>query len=568
MSEGDVRIRFFAEGAEDLRNAIDDIKEGMSDTRGVVDDATEAWKRQKAEIREAISDRRALRNEVLLQNQSFYDSIRVMQDVGHIFNMVGSSLTRYNIAQIRIEEANRALADAQKKLNEAQEEYNKLMNETFEDTDEYIRLNRRLEDLRKNQKASAEDIQRAEEDLNRAREKWTREHADKIAQAQERIVKSQEEVKNATDRVTRSHQELQALIISIAGSAIPSFLGSIGNMRRDWALLINDFGAGGTAVTESFGEMSIAAGAGAGGIMSALGPLIPVILAVAAVVVALKIAWDNNLGGIQEKAAAFAKGVSEILGGFFDWLKGIWEEIKPFVFDALGSAIQAIWDLFSGLWEEVLKPLLTWLWETFGPVLKILAEIWILNIVFQIKVLAEVIKFLWHDILHPFITFVKDVFISALNSLKSAIEPVINFIKGFIDIVRGAINAIKDFLGLSGQATGAASEAGKAMEGMKGGEGGETPAMQYGGVVPLTRTYRLEAGEVVLNRNMLADLINYSRRFSAVYPSIPTAVGGREGRIVNINAPLLYVQGHVDERLAREVSERILREVRRVVSVY
>lgn len=110
-----------------------------------------------------------------------------------------------------------------------------------------------------------------------------------------------------------------------------------------------------TGVSSAMGYFKALNGAIAAGqgVLAALGgsfaPIIVMIAAVVGAVIALKVAWDNNFMGIQEKTAEMA-----------DALKGIWEAIKSGIQSFLSWCVEAwntdwgnIRSIFEAVWEGI-----------------------------------------------------------------------------------------------------------------------------------------------------------------------------------------------------------------------
>ncbi|MGH2386060.1 MAG: phage tail tape measure protein, partial [Candidatus Limnocylindria bacterium] len=74
-----------------------------------------------------------------------------------------------------------------------------------------------------------------------------------------------------------------------------------------------------------------------------------------AIVGALFAAWQTNFGGIQQITAAVWGAVTDAIGGFIDFLVGVFGP----VIDAFAGAWQTVWggvgDFFSGLWNGILQ---------------------------------------------------------------------------------------------------------------------------------------------------------------------------------------------------------------------
>lgn len=130
-----------------------------------------------------------------------------------------------------------------------------------------------------------------------------------------------------------------------------------------------------------------------GSVIAVAAPVIAVIAAVIAIAALLRTAWEENWGGIQEKAAAVATWLSTnvpialaaisnfVTGTLIPALQNIWSFVQANVipiFQALGDLLSAVVGVavtaLAGLWQNVLLPALqaagAWISDTFGPILE------------------------------------------------------------------------------------------------------------------------------------------------------------------------------------------------------
>lgn len=101
-------------------------------------------------------------------------------------------------------------------------------------------------------------------------------------------------------------------------------------------------------------------------------PITTVIAAVVAAVVALKVAWDNNFAGIQERTQELVKVCTEIFNTIIDALKSfgeffiqLWEED----FVGVRTFFETTWNAIEGVFETVLDTIIG-IFETFSLVLQ------------------------------------------------------------------------------------------------------------------------------------------------------------------------------------------------------
>ena len=200
------------------------------------------------------------------------------------------------------------------------------------------------------------------------------------------------------------------------------------------------------ALVSVWGALSGAVVAVAGAIGIGVAPLLLIIGAVIAIIALLKLAWDNNFGGIQEKTAAFIA-----------WLKPIWDKLWEgilFVFNYVWSQIKTIW--------EALQAAFSGDWTTFGEKLR---EVW---------------DRAWN--------FIKDVIATAWPVIKGLVKTLINNVLTFFattdwgevgkNIVRGIGNGLLSMIGWIRDK--AAAVAGAALAAAKGFLGIQSPSKAFG----------------------------------------------------------------------------------------
>lgn len=126
------------------------------------------------------------------------------------------------------------------------------------------------------------------------------------------------------------------------------------------------------------------------GVTGGFGPIIAMIAAVVAAVIALKVAWDTNFMGIQEKTAEMAQalqGIFEAIVGhaqsFFQLLLSLWESNWgncQDIFSAIWEGIQVIFESFLDILVntfQLFENIFTGNWEgAWQNVLNIGSSIW------------------------------------------------------------------------------------------------------------------------------------------------------------------------------------------------
>jgi len=133
------------------------------------------------------------------------------------------------------------------------------------------------------------------------------------------------------------------------------------------------------------------------GVVSALGPILPILAAVAAAVAALYVAWENNLGGIRDKAQELwellqplFQDIQDVIRQFVQVATDLWnqfgDEIMAVVdavfgtilniimvqLDAVISAIRVVLNIIQGDWEEAWNIVKNFFGRTLGRIQQLL----------------------------------------------------------------------------------------------------------------------------------------------------------------------------------------------------
>lgn len=179
-------------------------------------------------------------------------------------------------------------------------------------------------------------------------------------------------------------------------------------------------------------------------VSSPIGLIVLAIAAVVAAVIALKYAWDNNLGGIQEKARA----VFDALLGFYNtYILPLWENLKGFVMSLV--------TIFTNLWNQWLAPIfeqiggfLGRLWtNTLQPLLQKIGS-FAQSVIQFVFAIINVILWLWNNVLAPVVNWLITVLAPIVQGVISVIigvfewllDTVGNIVGGIITFFRGIID--------------------------------------------------------------------------------------------------------------------------------
>jgi len=114
------------------------------------------------------------------------------------------------------------------------------------------------------------------------------------------------------------------------------------------------------AITVAFGAWAISAAAAAAATIAALLPVIAPIAAIGVAVGALKAAWDNNWGGIQDKLRAVWGVIQPIIQAIIDHLARFWQDVQPRLIEA--------WETIRARIDSVVQVIRTIITTTFDAI--------------------------------------------------------------------------------------------------------------------------------------------------------------------------------------------------------
>lgn len=231
-----------------------------------------------------------------------------------------------------------------------------------------------------------------------------------------------------------------------------------------------------------------------------MAPIILIVGAIAGAVALLRAAWENNLGGIQEKVAAVWGVIQPLLQQVWDWLQvyvpQALESLRAFwvdvVWPAIGAAIEFVWPIISAIldtlinviqtaviptiqdiyhwwvetawpaisdalktaWEDVIKPALeelrAFILDTLLPAIQDFARLWTEEIWPAIQ---DALKAAWEDVIKPIWETLKEwltvTLPNAARELKGAWDSAIGSIRGIVEGVKRVwdnfVTAVQNF---------------------------------------------------------------------------------------------------------------------------
>lgn len=260
-----------------------------------------------------------------------------------------------------------------------------------------------------------------------------------------------QKVFDTIDRLVGKIAPVNNAVFSLA-NRIGTFLKSVFNVKTNsesWGKVGEVFGKIAGALTVAIPLIMTAVkafGLIKGAISLVTNPVGLVVLAIAAVVAAiagLKYAWDNNLGGIQEKTRAvlenilgfyntylapFVARVVNFVGTIITIVRNLWETwLKP-IFTQIG-------DFLSGLWTNSIQPLLINIGSFVDSVVRF---VWMV---------INAVLILWNNVIAPLVNWLVTVLAPGVQGVVQIILGVINYVFTTIsDIVGGILKFLGGIL--------------------------------------------------------------------------------------------------------------------------
>ncbi len=168
------------------------------------------------------------------------------------------------------------------------------------------------------------------------------------------------------------------------------------------------------------------------GIIAALGgsfgPILLIIAAVVAAIIALKAAWDTNFGGIREKTAEIVASIQSM-------------------FDNMISMLQSWGNFFLGLWESNwlgIQSIFTTLWNRVEVIFSLGLDI--LNEVFQLfsNLFTGNWSGVWENVVNIFTGIVEGIALFFSAGLEALVTLLVNIGEGLWEAAKTAFGFISD----------------------------------------------------------------------------------------------------------------------------
>lgn len=164
------------------------------------------------------------------------------------------------------------------------------------------------------------------------------------------------------------------------------------------------------------------------GFISGLNPVTLIIAGIIAAVVAFKLAWDTNFGGIQEKTAEIADSLQSM-------------------FDNMITMLQSWGNFFLGLWESNwlgIQSIFTTLWNRVEVLFSLGLDI--LNEVFQLfsNLFTGNWSGVWQNVVNIFTGIVKGIALFFASGLEALVTLLVNIGEGLWEAAKVAFGFISD----------------------------------------------------------------------------------------------------------------------------
>lgn len=293
------------------------------------------------------------------------------------------------------------------------------------------------------------------------------------------------------------HQVIQKIVEAISASGFTEIIFTIGKTIAGISTVL----AGASLAVSSFVSMwnegfslakeavmllgiaLTAVGAIILGVPATVASVVAAIVAViATAVIAVRENWDavkEAFSSMMEHINQIVEGIKEKLQEWFDKMKEGWDtyikpvldnvikkfkevveqNIKPLIEQAV-KLIENVQKVVKALWDNVLSPFLEWLsntmWKGISSTLENISDV----VVTVIETITGVITGII-EVLNGVIDFLTGVFSGSWEEVFSGIEEIVsgaikivsNIISGFIGLVKNAIDALLDFIGVSDKAS-------------------------------------------------------------------------------------------------------------------
>lgn len=249
------------------------------------------------------------------QNEVMIGVIDVGNRVAKTFDRGLKMVTQYNVAAIRVTDAEQAQVEATDRLNTA--------------------------------KARLADVMAKEP-----------ENAEAIAKAQDDVTKAQDALTKATQGANDAQNTLNLMMVGFAMQA-PAFAKQFMNITESVIKFKTDMdlaGGAGKVFTGAINNMQSTVSNFFNFMMA--NPVVLILAAIVAAVAALYLAWDTNFLGMRDSIQQFWDGtVAPVVNAMMDLFKTLWEDV-----------IVPLGEIFVKVFSAVIGPIVKFVWDSMiGP---------------------------------------------------------------------------------------------------------------------------------------------------------------------------------------------------------
>lgn len=318
-------------------------------------------------------------------------------------------------------------------------------------------------------------------------------------------------------------------IVQYIPTVIDGFFQFVEFLKNNEGILVGVF----TALAVAVGIWAATSIAAAWSTITAMLPIILVLVLIAAAAYLLYEAWTNNWGGIQEKTAAVFAWLQEAFTAVVAAINAIWQNpMLQLIWQTTLSNIRFIWEAFKAAFNGD--------WTAFGANLRV---VWDNNW----RLIALVVQ----NIVPTIISHIKSLISNIINTFQNT-----NWREVGMNIIRGIAGGITGSASLIAEA--AKSAANAALEAAKGFLGIKSPSKLFENEIGANMALGMVAGwENILNSNPLTPALA-----TATVDMQPAAVSPLGAAAMPFGAPAENNGDEELKRMLRDLPQDVARAIR------
>jgi hypothetical protein len=427
---------------------------------------------------------------------------------------------------------------------------------------------------------STQSVKTAQDNYNKAIEKYGAD-SPQAQDAANKLTIAQTALEVAHERADMANRNMNTTMMTSVLTVIPSAISVISSLSAVKGILTSSTYIHAAAEYVEAAAETVATGATSilSGAMTALGgvldflaanPIVLVVAAIAAVILALKYAYDhseafrNIINAVGKVLSEFFTPIVQAVSGALTWL---WNNVLVPLGKFIVSYFIGVWQDLCAIWGVLNTAIttvdnaLSWLWNNvFVPLGKFIVSIFINTVLIPLKNMWDAISagltWLWHNVLEPIASFLSGAFKTAFDIIMVPINAFMSAINWLI----GAAKTVSDFLG----------GLGKALMGLCFAHA--TPAAE---AFNETLASSMELTDKLTGN--VANLGNSLRGLTGVSAeAMPLMAGGigagavstpivKAPVTVNISAPLVNVEGSADKATVEVAANQVMQQLKTVI---